>query len=69
MTFYVEEFGKGAWGIVDDGYVPTGAMVVGNLPDKNAAEFYCNLMNSVYHRVKLDIQNGYIVGGVNNKSS
>ena len=56
MSVYtVEETDEGVWSIIDEHMGFTGSRVL-DLQSKEAADFYCLMMNLVYERVKDDIE-------------
>ncbi len=55
MSVYtVEETDNGVWSIIDDNRGLTGSKVLG-LQSKEAANFYCQMMNLVYKRAMDDM--------------
>ena len=54
-VYTVEETEDNVWSIIDENLAFTGQRVL-DLPDKKAAEFYCELMNLVYNRVISDLK-------------
>ncbi len=56
MSVYtVEETEEGVWSIIDECMGWTGSRVL-DLQSKEAAEFYCDMMNLVYDRVREDVK-------------
>ena len=59
MTVYtvytVEETDNEVWSIIDECMGWTGSRVL-DCQSKEAAEFYCNMMNLVYSRVMEDVK-------------
>lgn len=56
MSVYTaEETDEGVWSIIDENMGWTGSRVL-DLQSKEAAEFYTEMMNLVYDRVKEDVK-------------
>ena len=56
MSVYTaEETDNGVWSIIDENMGWTGSRVL-DLQSKEAADFYCQMMNLVYKRVRDDIE-------------
>lgn len=61
-VYTVEETDDKVWSIIDENRVPTGSRVL-DLQSKEAADFYCEMMNLVYKRVRDDIEYSMRKGG------
>ena len=54
-VYTVEETDDKVWSIIDENMGWTGSRVL-DLQSKEAADFYCEMMNLVYKRVRDDIE-------------
>ena len=62
IVYTVEETDNEVWSIIDENMGRTGSRVL-DLQSKEVADFYCEMMNLVYKRVRDDIESSMRNGG------